>query len=396
MTKIIHPVAGMLAIVMIATFWLSTALSELFASEAIVIAVKTAIPWGVLVLIPAMAATGGSGFALAKGQRSGLIGVKMKRMRLIAANGILILLPSALFLASKARATDFDMAFYAVQVLELVAGATNLLLLGLNMRDGMNATRWRRKSFLRPAFTFSASVVAREEIAKDTVAFRLKKPDGFEFSAGQAVYVTLRNLADGDAEGRVRTFSIASPPQDPELMIATRRRDTSFKRGLMNSPLGTVIEIEGPYGDLSLHDHATRSAVFLAGGIGVTPFRSMILDATKRGLSHRLFLFYSSRAPEEATFLAELTELQMQNPRFKLIATMTGAEEACTDWSGERGHITQEMIMKYVGDIATPVYYIAGPPAMVSAMEAVLRRAGVKSHDIRAEAFSGYQEPSTG
>ena len=389
-TKFIHPVAGMLAIVMIATFWLSTALSELFAPQAIVIAVKTAIPWGVLVLIPAMAATGGSGFALAKGQRSGLIGVKMKRMRLIAANGILILFPSALFLASKARAMDFDTAFYSVQVLELVAGATNLLLLGLNMRDGMISTRWRRKSFLRPAFTFSTSLVARDEIANGTVAFHLKRPDGFEFSAGQAVYVTLRNVADRDAKGRVRTFTIASPPQDPELMIATRRRDTSFKRGLMNSSLGTVIEIEGPYGDFSLHEHSTRPVVFLAGGIGVTPFRSMILDATKRGLPQRLFLFYSNRGSKEAAFLPELTELQIRNPGFKLIATMTEAKEEGTDWSGERGHITKEMIVRYVGDIAAPVYYIAGPSAMASAMERVLRHAGVESRDIRTEAFSGY------
>jgi hypothetical protein len=80
MPRIIHPVAGALALLTIATFWLSTALSELFASEATVIAVKTAIPWGFLVLIPALAATGGSGFALAKGQRAGLIGKKLRRM----------------------------------------------------------------------------------------------------------------------------------------------------------------------------------------------------------------------------------------------------------------------------------------------------------------------------
>ena len=96
-------------------------------------------------LVPALAATGGTGFGLANGLRIGLIGAKMKRMPLIAANGILILIPSALFLASKARAGEFDAAFYGVQALELVAGATNLLLLGLSMRDGLNATRWRRK-----------------------------------------------------------------------------------------------------------------------------------------------------------------------------------------------------------------------------------------------------------
>ncbi|RWB52899.1 hypothetical protein [Mesorhizobium sp.] len=145
MTKLIHPVAGTLALLTIATFWLSTAFSELFASEATVIAVKTAIPWGLLLLIPMLAVTGGSGFALAKGVRTGVIGRKLKRMPLIAANGLLVLIPAALFLASKAKAGEFDTAFYAVQALELIAGATNITLLGLNMRDGMKLTRRRRK-----------------------------------------------------------------------------------------------------------------------------------------------------------------------------------------------------------------------------------------------------------
>ncbi len=147
MTKIIHPIAGVIAIVTIATFWLSTAMSELFGSEAAVIAVKTAIPWGFLLLVPALAAAGGSGFALAQGRWAGLVGAKIKRMPFIAANGILILIPAALFLASKARAAEFDTTFYAVQALELVAGAANITLLGLNMRDGLRMKgRLRRRS----------------------------------------------------------------------------------------------------------------------------------------------------------------------------------------------------------------------------------------------------------
>jgi hypothetical protein len=146
MINIIHPMAGALALLTIATFWLSTALSELLASEAAVTAVKTAIPWGFLLLIPALAAAGGSGFALAKGRRAGLIGGKIKRMPFIAANGILILVPAALFLASKAQAAEFDMTFYAVQALELAAGAVNITLLGLNMRDGLKMKgRFRRR-----------------------------------------------------------------------------------------------------------------------------------------------------------------------------------------------------------------------------------------------------------
>ncbi|MHB0767377.1 hypothetical protein [Bradyrhizobium sp. 5.13L] len=136
MTGIIHPLAGAIALTTIATFWLSTALSELFASHASVAMVKTAIPWGFLLLVPAIAVTGGSGFLLAKGRRAGLIGAKIKRMPFIIGNGILVLIPVALFLASKAKAAEFDTTFYAAQTLELLAGALNIVLLGLNMRDG--------------------------------------------------------------------------------------------------------------------------------------------------------------------------------------------------------------------------------------------------------------------
>ena len=147
MTKVVHPLAGALAILTIATFWLSTVFSELFGSQTVITSVKTAIPWGFLLLVPALAAAGGSGFALARERRgAALVASKMKRMRIIAGNGILILIPSALFLASKATAREFDAAFYAVQALELIAGATNLALLGLNMRDGLRLTgRLRRR-----------------------------------------------------------------------------------------------------------------------------------------------------------------------------------------------------------------------------------------------------------
>lgn len=147
MTKIIHPLAGAVAILTIATFWLSTALSELFASKATVATVKTAILWGLLLLIPALMVAAGSGFALAQGRRAGVVSAKIKRMPLIAANGLLVLIPSALFLASKARAAEFDAAFYAVQALELIAGAANIALLGLNMRDGLKMKgRLRRRT----------------------------------------------------------------------------------------------------------------------------------------------------------------------------------------------------------------------------------------------------------
>ena len=140
MLRAIHPIAGAVGLLTIATFWLSTLFSELFGSYALVTAVKTAIPWGFLLLIPALAAAGGSGFSMAGRAKTGLVGAKARRMPFVAGNGVLILIPAALFLASKARAGEFDASFYAVQAVELVAGATNIALLSLNMRDGFRLT----------------------------------------------------------------------------------------------------------------------------------------------------------------------------------------------------------------------------------------------------------------
>jgi len=145
MKKAIHPIAGALALVILATFWLSTAVAEMSGSQAAVVAIKTAIPWGFLLLIPALAATGGTGFALSRGRRGGLLDAKIKRMPWIAVNGLLILIPAALFLSFKAQAGEFDMRFYAAQALELVAGATNITLLSLNMRDGLKMKGWLRR-----------------------------------------------------------------------------------------------------------------------------------------------------------------------------------------------------------------------------------------------------------
>ncbi|MGO9942403.1 MAG: hypothetical protein ACLPIC_06480 [Rhodoblastus sp.] len=145
MLKIVHPVAGGVALLTIATFWVSTVISELSGSRALIASVKTTIPWGFLLLVPALAAAGGTGVLMSKGSRVGLVGTKFKRMPFIAGNGILVLIPSALFLASKASAGEFDTNFYLVQALELVAGGVNITLLGLNMRDGLKLKGWLRR-----------------------------------------------------------------------------------------------------------------------------------------------------------------------------------------------------------------------------------------------------------
>lgn len=386
MIRKIHPIAGAVALLTIATFWLSTVLSELFGSTATIIAVKTAIPWGFLLLIPAMAAAGGSGFKLTSGRSAGLVAAKAKRMPLIGANGILILIPSALFLASKASAGEFDTSFYLVQALELLAGATNLTLLGLNVRDGLRLTG----KLSRPgAATREVELLGREQVAEGTVAFRLSKPNGFTYRAGQHVTLSLVGYSATDTRGNTRVLTLASGPHEPELLVATRMRDTAFKRALQTMPIGSRLAIAGPDGDMTLHADAARPAVFLAGGIGITPFLAMAREASERKLPQKITLFYSARRPEDAAFLAELQGLETANPNFRLVATMTAPEAAGT-WRGATGMINIEMLRRYLPDMLAPVYYLAGPAPMVAAMQETLAKAGVAKADIRFEQFYGY------
>ncbi|MBZ0087914.1 MAG: hypothetical protein K8F33_07445 [Thermomonas sp.] len=133
----LHGFFGAVALLCIATFWVSTVVSEAFLDLASVTLVKNAILTGMWLLIPAMAATGGSGISLSRTRRGRFVEVKARRMKLVAANGVLVLLPSAFVLASWANAGRFDGAFYALQALELLAGAANITLLTLNLRDGL-------------------------------------------------------------------------------------------------------------------------------------------------------------------------------------------------------------------------------------------------------------------
>lgn len=145
MSKFIHPIAGTVALVTILSFWLATVWSEAFAGEHAVTMVKTLVPYGFFVLVPALMATGSSGFRLGKSMRGPLIVSKKKRMPIIAANGMLILIPSALYLSFKARTGAFDMDFYVIQAIELIAGAANITMLSLNMRDGQRLSRRRAR-----------------------------------------------------------------------------------------------------------------------------------------------------------------------------------------------------------------------------------------------------------
>ena len=237
---------------------------------------------------------------------------------------------------------------------------------------------------------FQSILKSREAVAEGTMAFHFEKPPGFDFQGGQSVDMTMLNPPETDAEGNVRTFSIASAPHEKELMFATRMRDTAFKRSLKSVPLGTELKIDGPMGSFTLHKNAKKPAVFLAGGIGITPFMSIVAQAAHDRLPHQLYLFYSNHRPEDAPFLDFLRRLEKENPNYRFIPTMTDMEKSHLPWEGERGFIDGAMLIKYLNNLNGPIYYLAGPPAMVAAMRKMLTETKVDEDDIRTEEFAGY------
>jgi ferredoxin-NADP reductase len=236
----------------------------------------------------------------------------------------------------------------------------------------------------------TSKLVRREEVAEGTMAFHFEKPSGFEFKAGQFADVTLVNPPEADAEGNTRTFSIASPPFENELVFTTRMRDTAFKRSLKKVPLASEVTISSAAGSFTLHKNRAKPAVFLAGGIGITPFLSIVRQAHHDRLPHNLYLFYSNRRPEDTPFLDTMQNLEKTNPNLHLICTMTEMSKSKKEWKGEMVVIDQEMLSRHLATLQGPIYYSAGPPAMVVGMRQMLVGAGVDEDDIRTEDFAGY------
>lgn len=236
---------------------------------------------------------------------------------------------------------------------------------------------------------YTTTLKDKREVAEGTMEFTLQKPEGFVFKAGQYMDVTLIKPSETDEEGNTRTFSITAAPHEDHISFATRMRDTAFKRVIKAMNSDTELTVDGPIGSFTLHQNVARPAVFLVGGIGITPFMSILKDATERKLEHKLYLFYSNRRPEDTAFFTELKELAQKNQNIVFIPTMTDMEKSAEKWEGETGYINKDMIEKYVKE-ASAIYYTAGPEAMVGAMRKILAEMQVSDDDIKTEEFAGY------
>lgn len=236
----------------------------------------------------------------------------------------------------------------------------------------------------------------RAEVATGTLQFSFDRPAKMVFKAGQFMDLTLVDPPETDAEGNTRGFSINTAPDESELVFTTRLRDTAFKRVLRSMPLGTKVKLEGPFGNFTLHNNVARPAVMIAGGIGVTPFRSIVHRAAHEHLSHRILLLFANRFPEIAPFLDEFRSLESANKNFIFVPVMTNMSDSHSAWSGVAGNLDFALIQRQVAAIpkgagvGSPIYYVAGPPGMVTALHGVLNAGGVDDDDIRVEEFGGY------
>jgi len=227
----------------------------------------------------------------------------------------------------------------------------------------------------------------RQIIAQDTLmaTFQLEKP--VNFLPGQFALISLISAPYKDAKGPERYFSIVNPPaKNNEISIATRLRDTAFKKSLAQMPIDAPIEVKMIGGSFTFPENEERPIIFITGGIGITPFMSMLRHANENNLPNRITLFYFNRNQQSAVFIEELKQLKEENENFNLILIMTEDN----NWQGEKEIVSPELIKKYLSEFVNNVYMIAGPPQMVQEVVGVLTDMGIVSENIITENFAGY------
>lgn len=237
---------------------------------------------------------------------------------------------------------------------------------------------------------FVTPLVGRRLVAEDTLAFELARPPGYAYRAGQSARIRLIAPPYPDDTGDTRELTLASAPYTDTLMFIVRLRDTGFKQSLQALPLGAPIALDEADGDLVLHEDSARTAVFVAGGVGITPFLSIVHQALHDALPHTMHLFYANRRPETAVFLPELQTLQREHANFHLVATMTAPRTSAQRWDGERGRIDAQLLRRHLSDVRHPVYYLAGPPAFTLDTLDLLEDMGVDGASVQSVEFDGY------
>jgi glycine betaine catabolism B len=221
----------------------------------------------------------------------------------------------------------------------------------------------------------------------------------FNYTAGQFAFFDIGGVYN-DPKGPIRHFTISSSPTENFIMFSTRIRDSPYKKRLSTLEEGTKVKIRGPEGQFVLHQDYSKPAVFLSGGIGVTPFRTMIKYATDKQLPLKIVMFDSNRNRDNILFRKEFDDWAIINRNLKIIYTVSEEDHhgqqssiANEDWKGEYGRIDKAMILKYLdtNTLNNSIFYICGPPSMLKAMQALLEEElEIPKEQIRVEEFTGY------
>ena len=237
---------------------------------------------------------------------------------------------------------------------------------------------------------YDSKLLGSEEIARATFAFHFEKSDGFKFTPGKSINLFLPEDFPGVSDDRQRAFSLVNAPHEDRLTIATRMRKSAYKQPLKEAEPGAAVRIVGPTGSMSLHDEPDRAIVMIAGGIGITPFMSMLRSEAQADRPRPMVLLYSNSRPENAAYLDELRELEQRLDELPTRPDHDRDEEDSDSWRGETRRIDADMVKEATSGLPRPHYYVAGAPDMAEDMRQMLDDMGIDDDDIHSEDFTGY------
>jgi len=232
-----------------------------------------------------------------------------------------------------------------------------------------------------------ATIKEKREVAKGTlmVTFELES-DEVDWTPGEYFWVELLDPPYDDEKGARRHITVVTSPTEGVLGLATRIRDSAFKKSLVEMPEGSAVDVEQPKGSFVLPEDTSQRYAFVAGGIGITPFRSMLRYIADKGLDYDITLVYSNRDAESTAFLDELKELESVVPRCRLVLTMTDDP----GWDGDTRMLDAGVLRDMLGDLESYHFMVAGPPPMAKSVEASLLEAGLSEDQVQSDSFSGY------
>jgi ferredoxin-NADP reductase len=232
-----------------------------------------------------------------------------------------------------------------------------------------------------------ATVAAKRGVAKGTLLVLFAVDDYPDYRPGAYFWVELPDRGHADEKGLRRHISLVTSPTEAGVVgLATRLRDTAFKRTLAALEIGDAVEVEEPKGSFLLPDDREADYVFVAGGIGITVFRSMLRYIADTAQPYRVTLVYSNRDRESAAFLDQLEELERRIDGLRVVLTMTDEP----GWEGETRRLDADVLADILGELGSKTFLVAGPPAMAEAVTDSLLAAGVPEARVRADKFSGY------